>query len=185
MLDARPADRFVAGYPSPGLGDPDRVAYEILAEILAGGPSSRLFRQLVVERGSASSVQGQVAPTRDPGLFAVWVQMIKGHTSEEADAILGKEIARLVADRVPTAELVAAKNRLETQFWRELGSSRARAEALGDFDVTTGDFRVLVARSGQYAKITAADVQNVARSYLSSRARSVVIAHPTGSPPAP
>jgi zinc protease len=180
-----PADRFVAGYPAPGLGDGERVAYEILAEILAGGPSSRLFRQLVVERGSASSVQGQVAPTRDPGLFAVWVQMIKGHDSGEADAILSKEIARLVADRVPAAELVAAKNRLETQFWRELGSSRARAEALGDFDVTAGDFRVLVARSAKYAEITAAEVQNVARSYLGSRARSVVIAHPTSSSPAP
>jgi zinc protease len=180
-----PADRFVAGYPAPGLGDADRVAYEILAEILAGGPSSRLFRQLVVERSSASSVQAQVAPTRDPGLFAVWVQMIKGHDSDEADGVLSKEIARLVAEPVPATELVAAKNRLETQFWRELGSSRARAEALGDFDVTTGDFRILVARSSQYAKITAADVQNVARSYLASPARSVVIARPTSLPPAP
>lgn len=176
-----PADRFVVGYPAPGLGDADRVAYEVLAEILAGGPSSRLFRQLVVERGSASSVQGQVAPTRDPGLFAVWVQMIKGHDSAEADAILGKEIARLVDEPVPTTELVAAKNRLETQFWRELGSSRARAEALGDFDVTTGDFRVLVTRSGSYASVHQADIARVAQVYLASRARSVVIASP--SPP--
>ena len=79
-----PADRFVVGFASPGLGDPDRAAYEIANEILTGGPSSRLHRALIIDKEWASSVHGDIAPTRDPGLYAVWVQMTKGHEAREA-----------------------------------------------------------------------------------------------------
>src|SRR6185437_6542007 len=34
-----PADRLVIGFPAPALGAPDRAAYEVLNELLAGGPS--------------------------------------------------------------------------------------------------------------------------------------------------
>ena len=92
-----PADRLVVGFPAPSLADPDRAAYEVAAEILAGGPSSQLPRTLVVDKQWASSVRGDVAPTRDPGLYAIWVQMTKGHTAEEAERIIVDATAALVA----------------------------------------------------------------------------------------
>jgi zinc protease len=180
-----PADRLVSGYRAPGLGDPDRAAYEVLAEVLAGGPSSRLHRRLIVEAQLASSVLGQVPATRDPGLFAIWVQLTRGHGAEQADAILVEEVARLLAAPVEPAELDAARNRLETELWRDLGSSRGRAEMLGHFEVVGGDFRLLVGRAAAYAQVGASDVARVAQSYFGDGARSVVIARPTpsGSPP--
>jgi zinc protease len=180
-----PADRFVIGYPAPALGDPDRAPYELLAEVLMGGPSSRLYRQLVVDRELASSIAGDVSPTRDPGLWAIWVQMTKGNDAPQAEELILREIERIASPSAPSvtaAELDAAKNRLETAFWEELGPSRARAEALGHFDVTTGDFRNLVARGSAWARVTADDVGRVARDYLRPGARSVVIAHPKGRP---
>ncbi len=45
-----PADRLVIGFPAPSLGDRDRAAFEVAAEMLAGGPSSRLYRTLVVDK---------------------------------------------------------------------------------------------------------------------------------------
>jgi zinc protease len=181
-----PADRLVSGYRAPGLGDPDRAAYEVLAEVLAGGPSSRLHRRLIVEAQLASSVLGQVPATRDPGLFAIWVQLTRGHTAEEADAILVAEVARLLETPFAPAELDAARNRLETELWRDLGSSRGRAEMLGHFEVVAGDFRLLVGRAAAYAQVGADDVARVAQSYFGDRARSVVIARPSPSrSPAP
>jgi zinc protease len=181
-----PADRLVSGYRAPGLGDADRAAYEVLAEVLAGGPSSRLHRRLIVEAQLASSVLGQVPATRDPGLFAIWVQLTRGHTAEQADAILVAEVARLVEIPVEPIELDAARNRLETELWRDLGSSRGRAEMLGHFEVVGGDFRLLVGRAAAYAQVSAGDVARVAQSYFGDRARSVVIARPTPSrTPAP
>jgi zinc protease len=179
-----PADRMVIGFPAPGLGAADRAAYEIANELLAGGPSSRLYRKLVVENAWASSVHGDVAPTRDPGLYAIWIQMAKGHGAEEAEQRVIEATADLAARPVSAAELGKAAARLESAFWQQLGSSHGRAEALGEFEIAAGDFRRLFARGDEYARVTAEDVQRVASAYLAAGARSVVIARPgNGSSP--
>jgi zinc protease len=178
-----PADRFVVGFPAPGLADRDRAAYEIIGEVLAGGPSSRLYRQLVVEKAIASSVRGEVAPTRDPGLFGVWVQMTKGHSAEEAERILLAATNDLATRPLGAPELHKAQARLETALLHQLSSSHGRTELLGEFEIAAGDFRSLFARAAEYAAVTAADVQRVAASYLAGGARSVVIARPVEARP--
>jgi len=180
-----PADRLVIGFPAPALGAPDRAAYEVLNELLAGGPSSRLNRKLVVDKQWASSVRGDVAPTRDPGLYAIWIQMVKGHTAEEAERLVVEAAAELAAHPVGAAELGKAAALMEVQFWQQLGSSHGRAETLGAFEIAAGDFRALLARGAEYARVTAADVQKAAADYLATGARSVVIARPSGEPVAP
>ncbi len=176
------ADRLLIGFPAPALGDGDRAAYDVVGELLAGGPSSRLYRLLVVEREIASSITSDIAPTRDPSLGMFWVQMTQGHAAREAEDTILREIKHLVTQPIAAAELAAAQNRLETQFWLELGSSRGRAESFAEFDVTTGDFRNLVARGAGYARVTVDDVVRVARTYLDSGARSVVVARPKEQP---
>jgi zinc protease len=175
-----PADRLVVGFRAPGLGDADRAAYDVTNEILTGGPSSRLYRRLVVDEALASSVEGDVAQTKDPGLYALWVQMTKGHVAEQAERRVLEAAADLAARPVSAAELGKAKARLETELWQKLGSSHGRAELLGQFEVAAGDFRRLFARAAEYAAVTAADVQRIAAGYLASGARSVVIARPGG-----
>lgn len=174
-----PADRLVVGFPAPALGDPDRAAYEVAAELLAGGPSSQLPRTLVVDKQWASSVRGEVAPTRDPALFSIWVQMTKGHTAEEAERVIVAATAALVARPVAAAQLGTAAARLETELLRQLSSSHGRAEALGQFEVAGGGFARLYQRAGEYARVTADDVRRVADKYFATGARSVVIARPS------
>lgn len=181
---AVPAERFMVGRPAPGLADPDRAAYEVLDELLTGGPSARLYRALMVDRELASSLDAEVAPTRDPGLWTVVVQMRKTERAAAAEELIRREITRLIDTPVPAAELSAARNRLETAFWLGLSSSEARAEQLGAFDATTGDFRLLIERGGAYARVTAADVTRVARGWLGTGARSIVVARPKTGPDA-
>lgn len=178
-----PADRFMVGYPAPGLGEVDRPAYELIDELLAGGPSARLPRALMVDRELASSVDAEVAQTRDAGLWTIVVQTMKGTPAAAAEEVMQQEIARLIAQPVSAAELDGARNRLATAFWRELSSSQGRADALGRYDVITGDFRTLLDRGAAYARVTAEDVSRVARQYLGSGARSVVVARPKGVNP--
>ncbi|HET6147425.1 MAG TPA: pitrilysin family protein [Polyangia bacterium] len=175
-----PADRLVIGYPAPGLAEADRAAYELANEMLLGGPSSRLYRRLVVQTEMASSARGDVPPTRDPGLYAIWIQMAKGHAAGEADALVREEIRALVRGSFTAAELDKAKIRLETAFWRELGSSHGKADLLGQFEIACGDFRRLFGRADEIHRVTAADVQGIANRYLSGP-RSVVVASPPGA----
>jgi zinc protease len=178
-----PADRLVVGFPSVGLGDPDRAALEVVNEILLGGPSSRLYRRLIVDLEIASSARGDIAPTRDPGLYAIWIQMTKGNDAARAEAIIGEEMARLADKPVPARELDKAKVRLETAFWKELDSSHGKAELLGQFEIGCGDFRRLFERASEYQRTTADDVQRVAAKYLRG-ARSIVVARPPAGGPA-
>jgi zinc protease len=177
-----PADRIAIGFPAPGLAHQDRAAYELLAELLAGGPSARLPRELVVDKGMASSVRGDVAPTKDSGLFALWVQMTKGHAAEEAEARIMAAVADLVARPVSPAELAKAQARTVTETWRGLSASHGRAERLGEFEIAAGDFRLAFTRAGELERVTAEDLQRVAREYLAGGARSVVIARESGKP---
>jgi zinc protease len=177
-----PADRLVIGFRAPPLGGADRAAYEILNEVLAGGPSSRLNRALVVDRQWASSVHGDVAPTRDPGLYSLWIQMTKGHTAAEAERLVMEQVADLAARPLGAAELGRAAARLETAFWEQLESSHGRTETIGMFEIAAGGFQRLLDRGAEYARVTPADVQRVAADYLAGGARSVVVAHPEATP---
>jgi zinc protease len=172
------ADRLVVGLPAPGLGEADRAAFEVLAELLAGGPSSRLYRQLVVDKEIASSVNGDVPPTRDAGLYAIWVQTSKGHNAEQAEVIIEAELQRLRDEPVADRELAKAKIQLETSFWAALTSSSGRAEQLGEYAVCAGDHTRLLGRAAEIARVTAADVQRLARERFAPGRRSVVIARP-------
>jgi zinc protease len=177
-----PADRLAIAFPGPALGAEDRAAFEVLDEILTGGPSARLYRRLVAEKQVASSVDGSAAPTRDPALYTLWVQLRRGHKAEEAEAIIDDELGALANAPVTEADLTKAKNRIETAFWRVLASSEGKASQLGEFDIVTGDYRRLFSRADEIRKVSAADVQQAAREYLQRGPRAVIVARP--KPPA-
>jgi zinc protease len=173
-----PADRLVVGFPAPALGDRDRAAYEVAAEILAGGPSSRLYRTLVVDKQAASSVRGDVLPTRDPGLYGIWVQMTKGHGAEQAERAIADATTSLAKQPLAKGELARAIARLETELWKRLASSHGRAEALGEFETAGGGFQNLFARAAAYQAVTAEDIKRIAAQYLATDARSIVVVRP-------
>jgi zinc protease len=172
------AERLVLGFASPALGDPDRAAFEVLIELLAGGPSSRLARSLILEHDIASAVTSDIAVSRDPGLWSLWVQLTVGHGADQAEALIRQEIERLLVEPVPRAEIVAARNRLETQFWRRLSPSRERAMAVALFEMAGGGIAQLSVRGGAHAQVTLDDLRRVARADLAGGPRSVASARP-------
>jgi zinc protease len=171
------ADRLAIGFPGPALGAQDRAAFEVLDEILTGGPSARLYRRLVSQGQIASSVDGSAASTRDPALYTLWIQMRRGHRAEEAEAIVSEELAGLAKTPVTSADLDKAKNRIETAFWRVLASSEGKASQLGEFDVVTGDYRRLFQRADEIRAVTADDVRRAAAEYLTGP-RAIIVARP-------
>jgi predicted Zn-dependent peptidase len=93
--------------------------------------------------------------------------------------VIDDEIGRLTREPVSAKDLTKAKNQLQTAFWAGLASSEGKAERLGEFEIATGDYRNLTARAGEYSRVTAEDVLRVAKQYLGTGARSVVVATPS------
>ncbi|HVK73002.1 MAG TPA: pitrilysin family protein [Kofleriaceae bacterium] len=178
------SDRVLLGWKAVGQGHPDWAPLELLTTLLAGSPSSRLHRRLVIERELASSVDVQLTPFRDPSLLRVAITCARGHRAEESLGELDQVVADLIARGPDEAEVQKAKNLAETDFWAALVDADGKAEALGHHETALGDFRTLTELGDRLAAVTAADLQRVAATYLVPRARTVIIAEPDGSTPA-
>ncbi len=83
----RPAElpAILFGYKIGSSHDPDAPALDLLATILAGGDSSRLYRSLIYDKQIATEVNADSDARLDPGLFTFYTQAAPGHTAEECE----------------------------------------------------------------------------------------------------
>jgi zinc protease len=146
--------------------------------LLAGSPSARLYRKLVIEREVASSVDAQLTPFRDPSLLRLAVTAARGHTADEVLALIDAELAAMAAQPPARAEVEKAKALAETDFWSALVDVDGKAEALGHYETALGDFRRVTAIAERLAAVSVEDVARVARAYLQPERRTIVIAEP-------
>jgi zinc protease len=177
------ADRAIFAWKSPPQSHPDWVPLLVASELLCGGPSARLHRELVVVREAATRLHGTLAPFHDPGLLEIFVGMKREHGIAEAEAVIDEAMARLAADEVTPAELAKVKNRLETELWSQLDTADGKAEALGHYQITTGDSRVLFEVARRVDEVTPEELRRVAAEHLGKERRTVVVAEPSGEEP--
>jgi zinc protease len=158
-------------WQTPGSTSPDMAALEVMNAILARGNNSRLYQSLVYEKRLATSASGNLIETEESGFYAPYVFVAGGKTPADAEAALAVEIERMRSQPVTAAELAEAKNELATSVLRERETFSGRAFALGEALVRTGDPRYPDKRLAAVLKVTAADVQRVARKYLTPNSR--------------
>jgi zinc protease len=171
-------DRLLVGYKAPGQDDPDWAPLEIVSTLLAGCPSARLHRKLVIEKESASSVDAQLTPFRDPSLLRLAVTTARGHDADEIIQTIDHEINLLIETPPSAAEVEKAKALAETDFWSSLVDVDGKAEALGHYETALGDFRRVNVLAERLTQVTADDVARVVRTYLLPQRRTIVIAEP-------
>ena len=155
----------------PGYSHPDTPALLVLDGILTAGESSRLYRALVHDRQVASQVGGQYGMVEETGFYAPLAFAASGKSVAELEAVLAEEIARVRSEPVTAAELAEAKNELLAEALRDRETAAGRASGLGEALVRTGDARAWDKQLAAIRKVSAADVQRVARKYLAPEAR--------------
>jgi zinc protease len=166
-------EKLLIGYHIPGVLDQDIPAIGVLSSVLTGGKSSRLSRALV-DTGIASAVDTYDLEDKDPSLLIFIANMQKGKHAAQAESVIHKEIARLIKAPVSDEELQRAKNRVTFGFYEGLGSNSEKARFLGHYEAIAGDFTLGLQRFHQVQKVTAADVQAVAKRYLTPANRTVI-----------
>ncbi len=169
---------LLMGYHVPNLHSPDGYVLEVIAAVLAGGKSSRLYQSLVREKQLALSVDADNALlSRDPQLFSLSAQPLPGHTADELEKALDQELDRLQKEPVTEAELEKAKNQLEAAFIYGQDSLFAQAMLLAQCEIVSG-WRSADDYLPSIRKVTPADIQRVAGQYLIPRNRTVGILNP-------
>ncbi|HYB91628.1 MAG TPA: pitrilysin family protein [Candidatus Binataceae bacterium] len=184
MRHAANLPAFEEAFHVPNLSNPDSFALEVASEILADGKSSRLYKKLVVEKRMVVSIgAGYDMTSFDPGLFVVSGQMRPGVKTESAIAEADHELAALREKPVGAEELQKAKNLEQAQFVFTQDSIHEEAMLLGLYEML-GSYKLVDQYLAGIDKVTAADVQRVARQYLVDSNRTLGVLVPTGVRPA-
>ena len=90
-----------------------------------------------------------------------------------------EELDRLRDQPLSDQELRKAKNQLLANHYRELKTISGRANLLGSYELFYGDYRKLYSVEQSVEAVTAADVQRVARQYLTEKNRTIATLVPT------
>jgi zinc protease len=162
----------------PNLTHPDSHALSVLAVILGEGESARFHQALVYANPVASYAVADYNPVKaDAFLLGFSAGPLPGKTAEEVERALVAEVERLQRDGVTESEVRKAKKQMQAKFVFALDSVSRLASMLGEYESVAG-WRLLDGYLDDLQKVTAADVQRVARQYLVPDNRTVAILIP-------
>ena len=175
-----PLPASLIAYHIPPQRSADTPALNVLEMLLGSGPSSRL-RTALVDGGIASQTAANADTRQQAGLFEVYAIANAGKTTGELESALARQVARVRDEPIPAAELEKAKTQAIASLVRSLQTHDNVAQALVRAAVLDGDPGLVNRAAPEYAKVTAADVARVARTYLTV-ANSTVVAYETAAP---
>ena len=179
-----PAQPFlVIAYKRPNQNDKDDPVFDVLGEVLAGERTGLLFTELVRDKKIAlgAFAQPSFPGGKYPGLFLFFLVPNRGHTVEENEKACYQIIEHLKTDKITDQTLRRIKTKVRAALIRSLDSNAGMAQALTSYYVSYGDWRKLFTSIDDIDKVTADDVQRVAREYLIPETRTVAY---TVQPPA-
>ena len=157
----------------PEAKNADSAVLDVIDAVLTSGQSSRLYRRLVDHDQSALDVRAFSEHSLDPGLYTFSITPRAGIDPARTEKTLYEEIALLQSAPLSAEELRKAKNQLLTQHYRQLKTIAGRANLLGIYEVFYGDYSKLYTFEQDIERVTAEDVQRVARKYFSEKNRTV------------
>ncbi|WP_335082268.1 M16 family metallopeptidase [Nostoc sp.] len=167
-----------AVYPLPDIKHPDVPAIDVMDAILTGGRSSRLY-QALVESGLASSVSGGAAELIEPGWYQIDATAAAGQELGKIAQVLQESLAKLQQQPVTTEELNRAKTQLQASYILGNQDITSQASQLGYNQTVAGDYRYIEKYLAAIAKVTPAEVQQAAKTYLNPAKQTIGFFEPT------
>lgn len=156
---------LLLGFPGPDHAHPDRAAFALLAHVLGGGMSSRLFLELRERRGLCYQVSAFPTPYRDTGALQIAASCAAENARELVRRALA-ECARVAASGVPEEELERARLQARTGLVFSQESSSSRMFSLAHQAVHLGRVQSLDEQVREIQEVTPEQVQRVAQAWL-------------------
>ena len=164
---------FAMAFRVPNIPDPDSYTLAVIASLLSGGKSSRLYHRLVREKQLVLDVEADHSLlSRDPGLFLIAAEVLPGEKAADIEKAVDQELERLRRDPVEPRELQKVKNQLEAAFISGQDSLFFQAMVLARHEIVNG-WRTVDDYIPSIRKVTPEDIQRVANRYLIRENRTV------------
>jgi len=170
--------RVLVAFHIPPGNTPDNYALHVLADILASGEDSRLYRHLVKEKELASEISMQADARRGPSLLYVQATPRPGVKIDDLEAAIYNEIAHVQKQGVTEAEIHKVRRQdLRAQINRRQSDLEV-ANRIGQYAVYFDDPNLINTVYDKYSSVTAEQVMQAAAKYMVQTGRAVVTTLP-------
>jgi len=164
------------GYKRPDQRDPADPVLDVIDGILSSGRTGMLYKDLVEKRKIALAVQaGATFPSgKYTNLFLFFGLPNSRHTVQEVEKGIYDNLDKLKNEKVDEETLKRVKTKIRASQIRQLDSNAGLAQQLPSYYVNYGDWRYMIKGLADIEKVTADDVQRVARQIFVPQHESVV-----------
>jgi len=169
--------QLALGFPTVGRKHKDIPAIKLLAHILGGAMSSRLFIEVRERRGLCYMVRAKADAYQDVGVFEIRAGLDATRLTLAAQTIW-KELEKVKRHGVTEKEVVHAKDHIAGAMKLQLEDSSSRAEFFGRQELFLEQVESEAMWLNRYASVKQADVQRVANDVLNLQVMSVAAIGP-------
>ncbi|HEY2084187.1 MAG TPA: pitrilysin family protein [Verrucomicrobiae bacterium] len=166
----------------PELRHPDVPALDVLAVLLGHGRSSRLYQEVREKQGVAHHVDAWTYSPGNTGLLGVSAIMDADEFSATRNAVLD-EVEKVKAAPVSSDELGKAMKQFVSATLSSRKTMDGQAGDLGSSWLAASDLAFSERYLAAVKRVTPADVQRVAREYLTPENRTLYALLPEGAAP--
>jgi zinc protease len=161
--------RITIAWLTPRHFSPGDAALDVVAGVLAGGRSSRLYRRLVYEMQIAQDVSAFQVSQSLSSYFQVEATPRPGHTVDELLKVIDEEIARLQREAPTDREVQRVINTMEASYFNRMervGGFGGKADLLNAYFSETGNPDWFNEDLGRYRVLSPADIRAAAAAFL-------------------
>jgi zinc protease len=161
--------RLYLSWHSPAMFAADDAELDVLADVIAHGKTSRLYRSLVYERRLATDVSAYQHSREIAGGFQIACTAAAGVELAELDAAIRAEVTQVATAGPTPAEMERALAQTEAQFMfrlQTIGGFGGKGDQLNAYNTYLGDPGYFDRDRERYVTATAAGVAAAARRWL-------------------
>ena len=177
---------LAVAYHMPERGTPEYYAMGLIDQILLQGDDSRLYQELVQDRGLTGSLDGGINYLGNMFNYngpMLWMSDLIYDGETAADTVLAaydEVIEKLQTEPVSQETLDLAMVKMRSRLYDEVSSTFGfgRADLLASFALFDNDPSKINRLEDEFKKVTPAIIQETAREYLRPENRTILIVDP-------
>jgi zinc protease len=161
--------RITIAWLTPRHFAPGDAALDVVADVLAGGRNSRLYKRLVYDMQIAQDVSAFQVSQSLSSYFEIEATPRPGHTVDELLKVIDEEIARLQREEPSEREVQRAINKVEASYFNRMervGGFSGKADLLNAYFSETGNPDWFNEDLGRYRVLSPADIRATAAAFL-------------------
>jgi predicted Zn-dependent peptidase len=168
QTEAKPLDQthVVLTFPAPNYRDTRIYQLQVLSSILGGGMSSRLFQEVREKRGLCYSVFAFGTSYEDAGQLGVYAATSPENTPQLVEVT--SDVMLSMGAKIDESEVARAKTQLKASLVMNLESASSRADQIARQFLAFGEVPKMATLIERIEKVTALEVQTLAREIFSS-----------------